>query len=131
MKRVAILSIPGITPDVIGMTSPPPFTVPANQQKLHPRSLFAGPAANSVAARHIPSDSAPAFPLAFARAAPETQLPALSKLFSHGLPTRAEGEGSKLYDPVDSFLFGPAKIAKRDNSKPDSCASSFIIVRKK
>ena len=104
------------------MSTPPAFTATSPQQKLHPRSLFAGPAANNLAAKQMPPDKAPAFPLTIARAAPETQVPAMSRLFSHGLPTRAEGEGGKLYDPVNSLLMGPAKIAKKDNSKPDSCA---------
>lgn len=82
--------------------------------------MFAGPSAVAVSANQPPTKGAPAFPLAIAPKSPETQLPALSKLFSHGLPTRAEGEGSKMYDPVNSFVLGPAKLAKKDNSKPDS-----------
>ncbi|KAF8291750.1 hypothetical protein DL93DRAFT_2174136 [Clavulina sp. PMI_390] len=138
-KRVAILCVPGITPDVIGMAPPPKFASPAsasssrNHQKLHPRSLFAGPSASEIVANAKPSSTpspaatpattsgaAPAFPLVFARSAPENKLPALSKLFSHGLPTRAEGEGGKIYDPIASFLMGPSRINKKDNSKADS-----------
>ncbi|KAF8307924.1 hypothetical protein DL93DRAFT_2221632 [Clavulina sp. PMI_390] len=139
-KRVAILCVPGITPDVIGMAPPPKFASPASasssrnhNQKLHPRSLFAGPSASEIVANAKPSSTpssaatpattsgaAPAFPLVFAHSAPENKLPALSKLFSHGLPTRAEGEGGKIYDPVASFLMGPSRINKKDNSKADS-----------
>jgi len=107
------------------MSTPPAFTV-TPQHRLHPRSLFAGPAAKNVAAKQMPPDKAPAFPLAIARGAPETQLPAMSRLFSHGLPTRAEGEGGRLYDPVNSLLMGPAKIMKKDDSKPDSCACHIL-----
>ncbi|KAF8301324.1 hypothetical protein DL93DRAFT_2173338 [Clavulina sp. PMI_390] len=140
-KRAAILCVPGITLDVISMAPPPKFASPAStssssldqRQKLHPRSLFAGPSASEIVANAKPSSTpspaatpattsgaAPAFPLVFARSAPENKLPALSKLFSHGLPTRAEGEGGKIYDPVASFLMGPSRINKKDNSKADS-----------
>jgi RNA exonuclease len=42
----------------------------------------------------------------------------MSKLFSHGLPTRASGEGNKLYDTMNTFLFGPlAKPKEKEKTK--------------
>ncbi|KAF8285656.1 hypothetical protein DL93DRAFT_2174414 [Clavulina sp. PMI_390] len=87
VKRVAILCVPDITPDVIGM-APPPNGIVADAK---PSSTLSSADATTPSPATT-SGATPAFPLDFARSAPENKLPVLSKLFSHGLPIRAEGE---------------------------------------
>ncbi|KAF9520993.1 hypothetical protein BS47DRAFT_1335081 [Hydnum rufescens UP504] len=127
IKRIAVLHIPGITPDAIGMPPPPSFTVARPPKKLHPSSLFAGAGLADKAPVTPPppsASSAPAFPLLIASKRPETQLPAMSKLFSHGLPTRAFGEGTKLQDTMNTFLLGPLNKPK-EKTKDSGKASLF------
>ena len=111
VKRVLVLHIPGITSDVLGMPTPPPYMV--QRKSVHPSSIFSGGAMNlassSTPSSVNPLSSCPAFPLPIQPGYPETKLPAMSKLFSHGLPTRCSGDGTKIEDVIEAFMMGPTQ----------------------
>src|SRR5258708_15274565 len=128
VKRVLVLNVPGITSDFLGMAAPPPYII--QRKNVHPSSIFSG-GAMILAAQSTPSSAnqlsgSPAFPLPIPHSYPETKLPAMSKLFSHGLPTRCSGDGTKIEDVVEAFMMGPTQ--KPIESMNSRSMSTFFLV---
>ncbi|KAF8342285.1 uncharacterized protein EI90DRAFT_3032765 [Cantharellus anzutake] len=103
VKRILVLHVPGITPDILGMPPPPPHV---QRKKVHPTSMFSGSA--MIPAPSAQTSNSPAFPLPIHQSYPENKLPAMAKLFTHGLPTYFSGEKTNLEDAVEAFMAGPS-----------------------